>query len=92
MGWQLGRWVGGVGRGESEKEAWVGGVGGGGVEERRIWEEEIEWALKKIHPLTGNRDQGKCSCQKKDKIKDYRDLALCVPYYLMEAREWGLGR
>ncbi len=48
VGWQLGRWVGGL-------VGWEGGAvvgagrklgdvgGGGGIEERRIWEEEIEW-------------------------------------------------
>ncbi len=38
MGWQLGRWVGGVG---AERKLRLGG--GGGMEERRIWKEEIEW-------------------------------------------------
>ncbi len=65
---KVGGWVSGLGgRGRGGKKAW--GCGGGdGMEERRIWEEEIEWALKKIHPLTGDIDQGYYSiCQKKYK-------------------------
>ncbi len=44
---------------------------------------------KRIHPLTGDRDKGNSIC-----LQDYRDLALCVPYYLMEVRSeaWGDDR
>ncbi len=62
----------------------LGGVGGrgGGVRSRREGygkKRYSEVRAQRICPLTGDRDRGISSC-----LQYYHDLALCVPYYLME--------